>query len=278
MSVPLPPLVLARAVGELRARRAFRRSRCAVRRRSRHAGRGETVVALHRQLERLAAVVTRAAAAFDAGRDWEADGARSSAAWISARCRLPHPAARGRVRLGRALGAMPATEGAWLAGEIAECHAEALATCGGGWGQSPSTPTRSASWAGPADALRGLLAGAGLWAQAADPDGVERTPGPAGGPPPAPVPELRGDVVPRTACSTPSVARPCPGPWERSRTTCSRPTGPRPRRGRATTCASRTWPAPRPSAGPTPRAPPAVLRGHPPGGGGAGQAVLLGVL
>jgi hypothetical protein len=43
---------------------------------------------------------------------------------------------------------------------------------------------------------------------------------------------------------------------------------------KARTCASRTWPAPRPSAGPTPRAPPAVLRGHPPGGGGAGQAVL----
>ncbi|MDQ4089832.1 MAG: hypothetical protein M3163_05965, partial [Actinomycetota bacterium] len=46
----------------------------------------ETVVALHRQLERLTAVVTRAVAAFDAGRSWEADGARTASAWVAARC------------------------------------------------------------------------------------------------------------------------------------------------------------------------------------------------
>ncbi|HEX3394492.1 MAG TPA: hypothetical protein VHS52_08175, partial [Acidimicrobiales bacterium] len=38
---------------------------------------GEAMVGLHRQLERLAAVTTRAAAAFDASKTWEADGARS---------------------------------------------------------------------------------------------------------------------------------------------------------------------------------------------------------
>ncbi|HEX7276031.1 MAG TPA: hypothetical protein VF244_01530, partial [Acidimicrobiales bacterium] len=47
------------------------------------------VVGLHRQLERLAAVATRAAAAFDAGGTWRDDGARSCAAWLSVRCGMP---------------------------------------------------------------------------------------------------------------------------------------------------------------------------------------------
>ena len=51
-------------------------------------GDAETVVALQRCAERLAAVTTRAVAAFDAGRSWEADGARTASAWVAARCRL----------------------------------------------------------------------------------------------------------------------------------------------------------------------------------------------
>jgi hypothetical protein len=42
-------------------------------------GDGETIRALHRQLARLEAVTTRAVAVFDAGREWEAEGARSAA-------------------------------------------------------------------------------------------------------------------------------------------------------------------------------------------------------
>ena len=79
---------------------------------------GETIVALHRQLERLEAATTRATAAFDAGRAWEADDARSAAAWVATRCGLPATTARRRVRLGRALRHMAATEASWLAGEI----------------------------------------------------------------------------------------------------------------------------------------------------------------
>ena len=88
---------------------------------------GEIIVALHRQLDRLEAVTTRATAAFDAARAWEADGARSAAAWIATRCHLPTPTARRRVRLGRELRHMPAVEGAWLAGEIGEAHVALLA-------------------------------------------------------------------------------------------------------------------------------------------------------
>jgi hypothetical protein len=89
---------------------------------------GEAIVALHRQLERLTATVTKAVAAFDASREWEADGARSSAAWMVARCRVAQSTARRRVRLGRELRAMPATDAAWTAGEIGGAQAEVLAS------------------------------------------------------------------------------------------------------------------------------------------------------
>ena len=90
-------------------------------------GDGETLVELHRQLERLAAVTTRAVAAFDAGRTWEADGARTASAWLAVRCRMPVTSARRRVQLGRALRHMPAAEAAWLAGEVGEAQVGLLA-------------------------------------------------------------------------------------------------------------------------------------------------------
>ena len=67
----------------------------------------ETIVELHRQLARLEVAVTRAAAAFDADGAWQADGARTAAAWLSVRCGLPQATARRRVWLGRALRICP---------------------------------------------------------------------------------------------------------------------------------------------------------------------------
>ncbi|MGH9278378.1 MAG: DUF222 domain-containing protein [Acidimicrobiales bacterium] len=90
-------------------------------------GDGQTVVELHRQLERLSAVVAKAVAAFDAGGSWEADGARTAAAWVGTRCRLPLGVARRRVSLGRSLRHMGRVEAAWLAGEIGEAQVEVLA-------------------------------------------------------------------------------------------------------------------------------------------------------
>ena len=90
-------------------------------------GDGEMIVALHRQMERLEAVTTRATAAFDAGRSWEADGARSAAAWVTTRCRVPASTARRRVRLGRALRHMSATESAWVAGDLGAAQVGLLA-------------------------------------------------------------------------------------------------------------------------------------------------------
>ncbi|HEX2193240.1 MAG TPA: hypothetical protein VHH09_08600 [Acidimicrobiales bacterium] len=89
-------------------------------------GDGETVVALHRELERLGAVTTRAVAAFEAAGDFAGDGARSAAAWV-AFCRIPSSTARARVRLGRALRHLPVAEAAWVAGEVGEAQVGLLA-------------------------------------------------------------------------------------------------------------------------------------------------------
>ena len=90
-------------------------------------GDAETVVALHRELERLSALTTRAVAAFDAGRTWEDSGARTASAWLAVHCRMPQESARRRVRLGRALRHMGVVEAAWLAGEVGEAHVRLLA-------------------------------------------------------------------------------------------------------------------------------------------------------
>jgi len=135
---------------------------------------GETVRALHRELERLTAVTTRAVAAFDAGRAWEGDGARSASAWLAVRCRMPAVAARRRVRLGRALRHMPSAEAAWLEGEVGEAHVALLAAA-----RTPATEacfdrdeamlTEQACLLRYSHFARCLA----YWRQLADPDGTE---------------------------------------------------------------------------------------------------------
>lgn len=85
-----------------------------------------TIIELNRLMARLDAVNTRATAAFDTAREWEADGARTAAAWIRTRCRIPESTARRRVRLGRALRHLPTAEAAWLEGDIGDSHVLAL--------------------------------------------------------------------------------------------------------------------------------------------------------
>jgi hypothetical protein len=131
-------------------------------------------VELHRLVERLRAVATRAAAAFDAGREWESAGARSSAAWVALRCGVPVAEARRRVQLGRELRGMPETEAAWVAGEIGEAHAEPLAALRRRAG-SELFARDEAELAGCARELpfRGFRRAVAYWRQGADPDGAE---------------------------------------------------------------------------------------------------------
>jgi uncharacterized protein DUF222 len=135
---------------------------------------GESIVALHRQLQRLEATATRAAAAFDASGSWSADGARSAANWISRRCQLPLAGAQRRVVLGRQLRSMPGVEAHWLAGDIATAHVGLLARA--------RTPGRAEVFARDeallCDHARRLGFGSfvralAYWRYLADPDGTE---------------------------------------------------------------------------------------------------------
>jgi hypothetical protein len=134
----------------------------------------ETIQALHRQLDRLSAATTRATAAFEAGRSWEADGARSAAAWVAVRCHLPVSAARRRLQLGRALRHMPLTETAWVSGDLGEAHVGLLAAA-----RKPATaehferdePLLVAQ--GRRLSYRQFARAVAYWSQLADPDGVE---------------------------------------------------------------------------------------------------------
>jgi len=88
---------------------------------------GESVIALRRLLAQLEAITTRATAAFDAGREWQADGAQTAAQWVATECRLPRGAARRRVALGRHLRQLPVCEEAWLAGDVTGAHVAVVA-------------------------------------------------------------------------------------------------------------------------------------------------------
>ncbi len=135
---------------------------------------GESIQALNRQLERLNAVTTRAAAAFDAGRTWEDEGARSAAAWIATRCRRSLTSARRQVKIGRVLRDLSATEQAWLDGDIGEGHVEPMVATSRRVGVEVMRPDEGqlvdhAKQMGVRKFQR-LLA---YWEQAVDPDGVE---------------------------------------------------------------------------------------------------------
>ena len=135
----------------------------------------DAVELLHRELHRLEAVTTRAVAAFDAAGSWEPGRARSAAAWLVRRCRLPRPLARRRVRLGRVLRHMPEVESAWLSGDVGEAQVAVLAAA-----RTPRRPrcspvTRRSWWGTPRrpDLDRDLVRVVDVWSQLADPDGVE---------------------------------------------------------------------------------------------------------
>src|SRR6516164_4698250 len=85
------------------------------------------MVDLHRELARLEAVVTRAAAVFDASKEWQVDGAQTAGQWLATRCHLARGTARRRVGLGRQLRHLPVCEAAWLQGHITGPHVGTIA-------------------------------------------------------------------------------------------------------------------------------------------------------
>ncbi len=210
---------------------------------------GESVEALHRCLARLEAATTRASAAFDASRAWEADGARSAGAWLARRCGLASSSARRRVRLGRSLRHLPVAEAAWLAGELGEAQVAALARA-----RTPASEaameraTSRCWWARPAGCA--WTPSCGCWPTGAN------TPIPTGPRTTRQRLERPGACTCRRAsracgsgtwCWTPSAGRWCPTSCGASTPSSSTPTGPP---AWASRPAPRRWSGR--SAGPTP--------------------------
>ncbi len=137
-------------------------------------GDGASIEELHRHLSRLESFVTEATAAFEVGEEWAADGAKTPAAWIATRCRVPRRAARRRVRLGRALRHLPECAEAWRAGAIGVDQAQAIAAARrhrteSSMARDEGMLVAQASDMGFEDFYRALS----YWKQLADPEGAD---------------------------------------------------------------------------------------------------------
>jgi len=137
-------------------------------------GDGAAIEELHRHLSRLESFVTEATAAFEVGEDWAADGAKTAAAWIATRCRLPRAVARRRVRLARNLRHLPECTEAWREGRIGVEQAKAIASARrhrteSSMARDEAMLVTQATDMGFEDFYRALS----YWKQLADPDGAD---------------------------------------------------------------------------------------------------------
>lgn len=135
---------------------------------------GEETVRLFGALSRLQAVTALAASDFNDGGEWAPSGARSGAAWLTVKTRLPGAECRRAVSLGRRIQALPAAKQSWLDGRIGQAHASVL--CGLGNRRTMSDLARDEeSLVAEAGRLRyeDFAAVAAYWRQHADPDGAD---------------------------------------------------------------------------------------------------------
>jgi len=134
----------------------------------------ESIETLYRQLGRLESVVSEATAAFDAAGNWVPDGARSAAAWLATRCRLPRGRAKALVRRGRVLRHLPCSRGAFADGTMGAAQVDVL-----GAARTAETAEAlardEAMLVAQAAVLRfeDFVKVVEYWKQMADPDGAE---------------------------------------------------------------------------------------------------------
>ncbi|MGP8160122.1 MAG: DUF222 domain-containing protein [Candidatus Dormibacteria bacterium] len=135
---------------------------------------GESIVALHRQLARLDALVTKATGSFDTSGDWAPSGAPNAAMWVATRCRVPKSDARRRVRLARGLAHLPTAAVAWCSGEVTAAHVGALASAANERTQE-ALARDEALLVDQARTLRfePFTRALAYWEQQADPEGTE---------------------------------------------------------------------------------------------------------
>jgi hypothetical protein len=135
----------------------------------------DEVVRLHHAMARLDALTTQTVGRWDAAKTWAADRAKSGAAWLTARCRIPAASARRRVYLARALRDLPHTERAWSDGAIDSAHVALLA--GARTERTAVVFDRDEGWL--VDQARTMRFShftqtLAYWLQRADPDGADQ--------------------------------------------------------------------------------------------------------
>jgi hypothetical protein len=86
----------------------------------------ETVLSMQRLRGALDVAEARVLARWDSQRCWQPSGAKSAAAWLSWKERVPIGVARQRIRHARAMRSLPAVEAAWGAGALDRAHVTTL--------------------------------------------------------------------------------------------------------------------------------------------------------
>lgn len=89
-------------------------------------GTGAALVEGFALLDKLTAKLTMAAAELDAGREWAADAATSSVAWLKHRAGMTASAAAWTVRTGNRMKQLPVTASAWLTGGLSTGQVRAI--------------------------------------------------------------------------------------------------------------------------------------------------------
>ena len=131
---------------------------------------------LHLLSARFDSFMTEAVAAFEAGEEWAAEGAKTAASWLASSCRVARAGAKSRTRLGRTLRHLPRVAGAWREGAIGIDQARAIASARrhrteASMARDEALLVSQAKELGFEDFDRVLE----YWKQMADPDGAEES-------------------------------------------------------------------------------------------------------
>lgn len=136
----------------------------------------DAVLSMQRLRGGLDTAEARVLSRWDAQRCWQPSGAKTGAAWLAWKQRVPISDARQRLRHARALRDLPAIEAAWAEGDIDRTHVTTLL--------GARTPrTREAFDADGHELLLGLARSYGFvnfkaacdrWSMIVDPDGAEQ--------------------------------------------------------------------------------------------------------
>ncbi len=136
----------------------------------------DAVLTVQRLRGGLEVAEARVLSRWDAQRCWQPSGAKTSAAWLAWKQRVPVQVARQRLRHARALRTLPAVEEAWATGDIDRAHVTTLLS-------ARTARTAEAFDAGDHERLLGLARTYGFvsfkaacdrWSLIVDPDGAEQ--------------------------------------------------------------------------------------------------------